>query len=105
MGLKADFIIKVHPGEILQMMLDQTGVTQTKLAEHIGVTQSKVSEICTGRRGISAEMAVKLAKAFGQDPLFWLDAQQRWELSQIDQSRFKIKRLVIRPSKQETKAA
>ena len=93
MSLKADFTITVHPGEILGMMLENAGVTQTRLAKHIGVAQSKVSELINGRRGISAEMAVKLGKTFGQDPRFWLDGQQRWELSRVDSKKMKIKKI------------
>lgn len=96
MTVKADFIIAAHPGEILQLMLDESGITQTELARHIGVTQSKISELCSGRRGISAEMAVKLGKAFGQDPRFWLDGQQRWELSRVDMERLSIKKIVAK---------
>lgn len=94
MSLKADFVIDVHPGEILQLMLDELGISQTQLAKHIGVTQSKISELCHGKRGISAEMAVKLGQAFGQSPRFWLDGQQRWELSRVDQAKFKIRKIV-----------
>lgn len=96
MSVKADFVFSTHPGEILQLMLDELEITQTRLAKHIRVTQSKVSELCSGRRGISAEMAIKLGKAFSQDPRFWLDAQQRWELSQIDASEIAVKPLVVR---------
>lgn len=94
MSLKADFIISVHPGEILQMLLDESDLTQTQLAQHIKVTPSKISELCAGKRGVSAEMSVKLGMAFGQDPRFWLDGQQRWELSKVDSSKIKIKKLV-----------
>ena len=94
MGLKADFVITVHPGEILQMMLDELGISQTQLAKHIKVAQSKISELCNGHRGISAEMAVKLGKAFGQNPRFWLDGQQRWELSRVDAAKVKIRKIV-----------
>lgn len=94
MTIKSDFIFTVHPGEILQMLLDESGITQTQLANHISTSPSKISELCSGKRGISAEMAVKLGKAFDQDPRFWLDGQQRWELSKVDSSKLKIKKLV-----------
>jgi addiction module HigA family antidote len=43
-----------------------------------------VNEICRGKRGISAEMAVKLSLALGASPQFWLNLQKNWELSQVD---------------------
>ncbi len=94
MSIKADFVISVHPGEILQMLLDEGSISQTRLASHIGVTPSKISELSSGKRGVSAEMAVKLGLALGQDPRFWLDGQQRWELSRVDASKFKVKKIL-----------
>jgi len=42
-----------------------------------------INEICRGKRGISAEMAMKLSKALGGGPQFWLNLQNNWEISQI----------------------
>ena len=80
----ANFAIAVHPGEVLQEMLDERGVTQMRLASHLGTDVARVNEICRGRRGVSAEMAVMLAKAFGTSPGLWLNLQKNWELSQVD---------------------
>jgi len=78
----------VHPGEVLQDELEEIGLTQTALAKHIGVLPKTVNEICRGKRGISAEMALKLSKALGGSPQFWLNLQNNWELSQLDESVF-----------------
>jgi len=75
----------IHPGEVLQDELDEIELTQSALAEHIGVLPKTINEICRGKRGISAEMAIKLAKALGGSPQFWLNLQNNWELSQYDQ--------------------
>ena len=92
----ADFGIPVHPGEILQEMLDENNLSQAALAKHLKMDPSKINEICRGRRGISACMAVKLAKAFGQSIVLWLNLQKNWELSQIDLSKYeKIKPIKI----------
>jgi addiction module HigA family antidote len=55
----------VHPGEVLKDELDEVGLTQSALAKHIGVLPKTINEICRGKRGISAEMAMKLSKALG----------------------------------------
>ena len=95
--LKKDFFIPVHPGEVLQNILDDSGITQTHLALHLGIPHSKINEICRGKRGISAEMAAKLGKAFGQSPAFWMNLQKNWELSQVDKSTYQnIKKLASR---------
>lgn len=80
-----NFPIAVHPGDILQEMLDERGVSQLRLAKHLGTDVARVNEICRRRRGISAQMAVLLAKAFGTSAGLWLNLQKNWELSQVDQ--------------------
>lgn len=76
----------VHPGEVLKDELEETGLTQSALAEHIGVLPKTINEICRGKRGISAEMAIKLSKALGASPQFWLNLQNNWQLSQVNPS-------------------
>lgn len=76
--------IAVHPGAVLIDELEERGITQTALAQHICVLSKTVNEICRGKRGISAEMAVKLSLALGASPEFWMNLQKNWELSQVD---------------------
>jgi addiction module HigA family antidote len=76
-------ITPVHPGLVLQDELEEIGVSQSALAKHIGVLPKTINEICRGKRGISAEMAVKLSSALGASPQFWLNLQNNWELSQL----------------------
>lgn len=78
----------VHPGEVLKDELEEIGLSQSTLATHIGVLPKTINEICRGKRGISAEMAMKLSRALGGSPQFWLNLQNNWEISQIDQSAF-----------------
>ena len=78
----------VHPGEVLQDELEEIEVTQTALAKHIGVLPKTVNEICRGKRGISTEMAMKLSKALGGSPQFWLNLQNNWELTQLNYGNF-----------------
>ena len=79
-----DFPLAVHPGKILQEMLDERGVTQLQLAKHLRTDAARVNEICRGRRGISAKMAVLLARAFATSTALWMNLQKNWELSQVD---------------------
>jgi len=79
----------VYPGEVLQDELEEIGLTQTALAKHIGVLPKTINEICRGKRGISAEMAMKLSKALGGSPQFWLNLQNNWELSRLNYNNFK----------------
>ena len=78
----------IHPGEVLKDELEEVGLTQSALAKHIGVLPKTINEICRGKRGISAEMAMKLSKALGGSPQFWLNLQNNWELSQLNETSF-----------------
>jgi len=78
----------IHPGAVLQDELEEVGLTQSALAKHIGVLPKTINEICRGKRGISAEMAMKLSKALGGSPQFWLNLQNNWELSQLNETSF-----------------
>jgi len=78
----------VHPGEVLQDELEEVSLTQSALAQHIGVLPKTINEICRGKRGVSAEMAMKLSKALGGSPQFWLNLQNSWDISQLDETSF-----------------
>ena len=86
--MKKPHITPVHPGKVLADELEETGLSQTALSAHIGVLPKTINEICRGKRGISAEMAMKLSKALGASPQFWLNLQNNWEISQLNQSDF-----------------
>ncbi len=79
-------ITPVHSGTVLQDEIEELGITQVALAQHINVLPKTINEICRGKRGISAEMAMKLSQALGASPQFWLNLQINWELSQVDES-------------------
>ena len=82
-------ITPVHPGEVLKDELEEIGMNQSALAEHIEVLPKTINEICRGKRGISAEMRFNLSRALGASPQFWLNLQNNWELCQINQSSYK----------------
>ena len=71
----------VHPGEVLKHdFMDPLGLSATALAGAIGVTPARISEIVRGRRGITAETALRLARYFGTDARSWTSLQDRYEL-------------------------
>ncbi|RIL09382.1 MAG: addiction module antidote protein, HigA family [Proteobacteria bacterium] len=78
----------VHPGEFLQDILNDRRITQAQLARHIKVEPGVISLICKGRRGISAVMAKKLARALGTDPELWINLQSTYDLTQADDPDF-----------------
>ena len=73
----------VHPGVILkEMYLKPISVNITQLAENLGVARKTVSELINGHMGVSAEMAIRLAKAFDTTPELWLNMQLNYDLWQ-----------------------
>jgi addiction module HigA family antidote len=66
-----------HPGAILREdILPGADITQTELANMMGVSRRAVNELCQERRGVSTDMAHRLARVFGNSPEFWLHMQQ-----------------------------
>lgn len=86
MAKEQNHITPIHPGLVLQDELDELGISQAMLADHIGVLPKTINEICRGKRGVSAEMSVKLSQALGASPHFWLNLQNNWELSRLERS-------------------
>ena len=70
-----------HPGEMLREdFLPDYGLTVSGLADAVGVSRQSVNELLRERRAISPEMALRLARLFGNSPAFWLNAQQAFDL-------------------------
>ena len=77
----ADRIDPIHPGEVLmEDFIEGFGITQNKLATAIGVPPRRINEIVHGKRGITADTAVRLAKYFGTSAEFWMNLQSHYEL-------------------------
>lgn len=79
-----------HPGEMLREdFLPDYDLTVTGLAEALGVSRQSVNELIRERRAVSPEMALRLARLFGNSPEFWLNAQRAidlWLAAQVVES-------------------
>lgn len=72
---------RVHPGELLQEILDERGMSQTYLAFATGYSQKHINQIVKGHVGIGTTVAVRLERELGQpDAEFWLRAQMAYDL-------------------------
>jgi len=80
--METDFVMPpIHPGEaLMQEYLDPLGVTQHRLAVAIGVPPRRINEIVHGKRRISTDTALRLARYFGTTERFWLNLQDRYDL-------------------------
>ena len=74
----------VHPGEIVrEECIKPLGLTVEQVARGLGVSRSALSRLINGHAGVSAEMAIRLSKAFGSTPETWLRMQMNYDLAQI----------------------
>ncbi len=70
-----------HPGEmLLEEFLLPLGMTQTELAERIGVSYPRINELVNGKRGVTPDTALRLSRLFGTTAEFWLNGQRNWDL-------------------------
>lgn len=75
----------IHPGEILsEEFLKPHGVSQLRLARDIGVPPRRVNEVCRGKRTITADTAMRLARFFSMSAEFWLTLQTRYDLQVLE---------------------
>jgi antitoxin HigA-1 len=71
----------VHPGEVLlEEFLNPMGISQNRLALNIGVPARRINEIVLGKRGITADTALRLARFFGTSAQFWTGLQSQYDL-------------------------
>jgi antitoxin HigA-1 len=85
-----------HPGgAVLHDCIEPLGLSITDAATALGVSRNSLSELVNAKRGISPEMAIRLAKAFGGSPQSWLTQQLNYDLAQISADKIKVKRLEV----------
>ena len=78
----------VHPGEMLrEEFLRPMGVSQRQFAAKLGWTTAKLNELVKGKRGVTADTALDLAKALGTSPEIWMNLQMMWDLRQAEARR------------------
>jgi addiction module HigA family antidote len=85
-----------HPGGfVLRQCIEPLGLTIKDAAAALGVTRTTLSELVNGKRGISAEMAVRLSKVFGGTAESWLTQQVHYDVAQVRADRIELKRLQL----------
>jgi addiction module HigA family antidote len=80
-------LANVHPGEVLkEEFLVPMGISQYRLAKEIGVTESRISAICQGKRSVGADTAIRFARFFGTTASFWLGLQADYDTEELEKS-------------------
>ena len=87
----------VHPGRVLKRELAARGTSANKLALALRVPSGRISEILNGKRGISAETALRLSEYFSNSAQFWMNLQSRYDLATVAKEKgARIKNEVVR---------
>ena len=76
----------IHPGCILKREMSARGLSANRLALALRVPSGRVTQILNGKRGISAETALRLARYFGNSAQFWINLQSRYDLAVAEQA-------------------
>jgi addiction module HigA family antidote len=76
-----DKLSPIHPGEVLlEEFLKPMELSQNRLAIDIGVDARRINEIVQGKRSVTADTALRLARFFGNSPQFWVGLQSQYDL-------------------------
>ncbi|OQP44299.1 addiction module antidote protein, HigA family [Niastella koreensis] len=91
----------IHPGQILkEMYLEPLGLSQGDAAANLGITRKTLSQLINEHQGISAEMALRLAKAFNTTPELWMNMQWTFDLwnagKKVQLTKIKVFRGVVK---------
>ena len=79
--MKKKILHPIHPGEVLlEEFLKPMGLSQNRLALHIGVPARRINEVVLEKRRITADTALRLARFFGTSAEFWLGLQSQYDL-------------------------
>src|SRR5580698_9061452 len=73
-------ILPIHPGELLGDELNEIGVSLNELGRALRVPMNRISAIVNGKRAITVDTAMRLARYFGTSPQYWLNLQNAYEL-------------------------
>jgi addiction module HigA family antidote len=77
-------ISPVHPGVYLKELLDELNLTQYRLARELGVPAMRINHVVNGKRPVTAELALRLGRYFGQNPRYWLNLQSRYDMDIVE---------------------
>ena len=79
--MKRDKLPRVHPGEVLlEEFLQPYGISQYRLAKDLNVHPRRINQIVHGKRAVTADTALRLARHFGTSDAFWLNLQTAYDL-------------------------
>lgn len=104
--MRNEKLAPVHPGEVLfEEFLKPMNLSQNRLALSIGVPARRINEIVLGKRGITADTALRLARYFGMSPHFWMGIQMDYALDVAEDELSDRLAIEVRPHQATKQAA
>lgn len=92
--------VTTHPGEMLQQeFLAPLSISQNRLAMDLRVPPGRINQIINGKRSITSDTALRLAKYFGNSPEYWMNLQQMYDLTKVRAEHGKQIEQEVRPAK------
>jgi len=85
-GMKTKRLAPIHPGQALQEILIEAGLTVNALALSLRVPANRIGAIIKGQRGVTADTALRLARYFGTSAQMWINLQARYDLEMAEAS-------------------
>lgn len=70
----------MHPGVYLKELLDELKLSQYRIAQDLGIPAMRINHVVNGRRPVTAELALRLGRYFGQSPRYWINLQSRYDM-------------------------
>lgn len=80
MATKAKKLAPIHPGEVLKTVIEDAGISANKLALSLRIAPNRITEIINGRRALTADTALRLARFFGTSAQMWINLQAKYDL-------------------------
>lgn len=77
----------VHPGRLLKREMAARDLSANRLALDLGVPSGRITDILNGRRAITADTALRLARYFGNSAQFWLDLQSQYDIAVVEREK------------------
>ncbi|NUN23958.1 MAG: HigA family addiction module antidote protein [Candidatus Jettenia caeni] len=79
-------IAPVHPGVYLKELLNELKISQYRLAQGLHVPAMRINHVVNGKRPVTAELALRLGRYFGQSPRYWINLQSRYDMDSAEDS-------------------
>ncbi len=90
-------ISPVHPGVYLKELMTELNLSQYRLARELGVPAMRINHVVNGKRPVTAELALRLGRYFGQNPRYWINLQSRYDMDVAEDALSEKVAMEVRP--------